>query len=124
MDRMHVFTKLAVFILVVTICSAATETSKILVLGGNGMLGSATVRSLLNQTAVNYDITIVNRGNWYWDTEKIIKPYVKHVACERGDNFREDCTQLHDVTFDTIIDFSTYDPLDMEVGLSTLCVRI
>ena len=105
---------LAVLTIVIANSTGGTV-SKVFVLGGNGLLGSATIRSLLNISMVKYEITILNRGNWYWDTEKIIKPYVTHIECTRGDGFRESCTQLHGATFDTIIDFSSYDPLDVEV---------
>lgn len=87
----------------------------ILMLGGNGMLGSATVQSILGQLDVN--LTLLSRGNWYWDTEDLIKPYVTHVKCYRGEGFQDECAiAFNGVVYDTIIDFSSYDPLDVEVN--------
>ncbi|XP_065653466.1 uncharacterized protein LOC136080580 [Hydra vulgaris] len=89
-------------------------TSNILILGGNGMLGSATVHSLLKYPG-QYNITIVNRGNWYWDTESTVKPFVKHFECTRGDGFREECAIIANIdSYDVVIDFSAYNPLDIE----------
>ncbi|XP_057306164.1 uncharacterized protein LOC130644534 [Hydractinia symbiolongicarpus] len=87
----------------------------VLLLGGNGLLGSAVTQMLLRVKDVKYNITILNRGNWYWDTENIIKPFVNHIKCSREDGFREMCTQLADNTkYDSVVDFSAYDPLDIE----------
>ena len=87
----------------------------ILMLGGNGMLGSATVQSILGQ--LDFNLTLLSRGNWYWDTEDLIKPYVTHVKCYRGEGFQDECAiAFNGVVYDTIIDFSSYDPLDVEVN--------
>ena len=59
---------------------AQGTTRKILVFGGNGLLGSSTVEKLL---AHGDDVTIVNRGNWYWDSKDRIKPRVHVVHCDR-----------------------------------------
>ena len=48
----------------------------ILVFGGNGFIGAATVTRLLN---AGHSVTLVNRGNWYWDSETLIKPFVRHL---------------------------------------------
>lgn len=88
----------------------------ILMLGGNGMLGSATVQSILGQLG-DVNLTLLSRGNWYWDTEDLIKPYVTHVKCYRGEGFQDECAiAFSGVVYDTIIDFSSYDPLDVEVN--------
>lgn len=91
----------------------------ILVLGGDGMLGSATVKHFIegNKREQRYNLTLLNRGNWYWDTEETIKPLVHHFQCTRGDGFRENCQKLYDgVVYDVVVDFSCYHPLDMEVS--------
>jgi len=86
------------------------------------MMGSATTRLFMEEVS-NFNITVVNRGNWYWDTEEDIKPFVHHYKCTRGDGFRELCPQLNDGLFyDTIIDFSCYHPLDIEVFIIYMCV--
>jgi len=88
----------------------------ILLLGGNGLLGSAAVEALLKANTDNqYNITKLNRGNWYWDTEVTVKPFVHHIQCERGDEFQDDClVKDNGVYYEAIIDFSCYHPLDME----------
>ena len=60
---------------------------KILVFGGNGFIESETVRRLRFSTEEISLITIVNRGNWYFDSEERIKPYVSaHFKCNRDRN--------------------------------------
>ena len=96
-----------------------SSSANILILGGNGMLGSATVHSLLKDDE-HHNIVIVNRGNWYWDTASTVKPFVKHFECTRGDGFREECADLANIDgfYDVIVDFSAYNPLDIEVYFS------
>ncbi|XP_041359401.1 uncharacterized protein LOC121375811 [Gigantopelta aegis] len=66
-------------------CKPNTVDSKvskeIVIFGGNGFIGSATVEELLKR---GHTLTLINRGNWYWDSEQTIKPRVQHVTCDRG----------------------------------------
>ena len=82
---------------------------QILVLGGNGFMGSSTVSRLIG---LKEDIFIVNRGNWYWDSESRILPHVKHILCDRHERIKDKCRELTeliaDKTFDYVIDFSSY----------------
>ena len=98
--------------------TTTTPTTKLLLLGGNGLLGSAAVSAILNSAGSSgFEVTLLSRGNWYWDTEKLIKPFVHHIKCTRGEGFRESCTRLQmGQVYDTIVDFSSYDPLDVEVS--------
>ena len=108
---------LSVCCLITTRIHAESKISNILLLGGNGLLGSATVKKLLLFESTKYKITVLNRGNWYWDTDVTVKPYVKHIRCDRGDGFRESCPRLGDGTmYDAVVDFSGYHPLDVEVS--------
>lgn len=73
------------------------------------MLGSETVARLKLR---GHDITILHRGNWYWDSWTRIKPWVDFVRCDR-DRFNECADELADIAkvkgvFDAVIDFSGY----------------
>ncbi len=74
--------------------------------GGNGFLGSATVERLIE---TGNDVTVVNRGNLYWDVKERIFPKVRSIICDREQNFSS-CSDLasfvDSVTlFDVVIDF-------------------
>ncbi|XP_014673838.1 PREDICTED: uncharacterized protein LOC106814077 isoform X2 [Priapulus caudatus] len=89
---------------------AAKPPQNVLVFGGNGLMGSATVTAL-RRYAPDANIFIVNRGNWYWDTSEIVKPYVTHVRCDRQSLV--DCAAMRkheNVLFDLVVDFSGYRP--------------
>lgn len=101
--------------------SSAQHTNKYLVFGGNGFIGSELVTLLRLRKS---DVTIVNRGNWYWDSEIRIKPYVKHVRCDRYSI--KSCSELIEVIedkdyFDVVYDFSSYIPNHLQVG-TDLCI--
>ena len=53
---------------------------KILLLGGNGMLGGETAVKLLE---AGHQVHVLNRGNWYHDSTIRIKPFVRHIKCDR-----------------------------------------
>lgn len=94
---------------------------KILVLGGDGMLGSETVARLKLR---GHDITILHRGTWYWDSALRIKPWVNFVQCDRED-FDVCADKLGDITrekgmFDAVIDFSGYKPSHIKVNRGPL----
>ncbi|KAJ7389859.1 hypothetical protein OS493_028828 [Desmophyllum pertusum] len=73
---------------------------KILVFGGNGFIGSETVRRLLDKED---EITIVNRGNWYFDSEERIKPFVSaHFRCDRDKLLKIECEELSTSGTDSI----------------------
>lgn len=102
---------LAVLCFSFSFLSIVQARKRILVLGGDGMLGSETVARLKLR---GHDITVLHRGNWYWDSSTRIKPWVNFVRCDR-DSFNECVVQLVDITkekglFDAVIDFSGYKP--------------
>ena len=84
---------------------------RVLVFGGNGFLGGATVERML--AAGHYQVVTVNRGNWYWDSAFVVKPHVTQVTCDRLYPL-ERCEQLvnmvKDEGFDVVVDFSAYHP--------------
>lgn len=97
--------------------SMAQHRKKVLVLGGDGMLGSETVARLKLK---GHDITILHRGSWYWDSSLRIKPWVNFVQCDR-DRFNECADKLGEITrekgmFDAVIDFSGYKPSHVKVN--------
>lgn len=98
--------------------SRAQNRKRMLVLGGDGMLGSETVARLKLR---GHDITILHRGKWYWDSSIRIKPWVNFVQCDR-DRFNMCADQLGDITrekgmFDAVIDFSGYRPSQIKVNM-------
>ena len=72
----------------------------------------------------SYDITLVSRGNWHYDSNLRIKPYVKPLICDRNNvpqcencsiNALRHCQDLVETvnntdTFDIVLDFSAYQP--------------
>jgi len=63
---------------------------RVLVFGGNGFLGASSVERLLQR---GHRVAIVNRGNWYWDTETRILPHVQAISCDRN-NGVQSCQEL------------------------------
>ncbi|XP_076102498.1 uncharacterized protein LOC143071799 [Mytilus galloprovincialis] len=84
----------------------------ILVFGGNRFIGAETVERILSES---HQVTLVNRGNWYWDSGIKIKPFVQHITCDRAQPLK-DCNLLQSfllesgesLYFDFVIDFSGY----------------
>ncbi|KAL3878315.1 hypothetical protein ACJMK2_030678 [Sinanodonta woodiana] len=99
----------------------------ILIFGGNGFMGSATVEKLLRN---NYNVVIVNRGNWYWDSATTVKPFVKQLKCDRMQSLQR-CSDLQNfvweeesIKFDAIIDFSAYQGFQITDAFDMLGSRI
>lgn len=86
------------------------KSRRVLVFGGNGFLGSATVERLVE---AGDDVTMVNRGNSYWDAKERIFPKVRSIVCDREQNISScgDLTSFVDniSLFDVVIDFSARD---------------
>ena len=99
------------------------KAKRILVFGGNGFIGSETVRKLLDG---GDSVTIVNRGNWYFDSEERIKPFVSdHLKCDREQVLRLECPQLlHSGDYDAVIDFSSYNSNQVEQAIDVLQGRV
>lgn len=55
---------------------------QILSFGGNGMIGASVLTKLIEKD--EYDITLVSRGSWPFDTDQLIKPHVNFIRCDRG----------------------------------------
>ena len=93
----------------------------ILVFGGNGFIGASTVEKLLR---ANYTVVTVNRGNWYWDSNIRVMPYVKNLKCDRMQSLQK-CTALQmylwdtetPTYFDAVIDFSAYHAFEISETL-------
>jgi nucleoside-diphosphate-sugar epimerase len=66
---------------------------RVLVFGGNGFIGAETVELLVQ---LGDDVTIVNRGNWYWDSKLRIAPRVDVISCDRKNGVKscDDLVQL------------------------------
>ena len=102
---------------------AKSSGRKILVFGGNGFIGSETVRRLLDK---GDEITIVNRGNWYFDSSERIKPFVKaHFLCDRDKLLKVDCEELlTSGYYDAVIDFSSYNARQIKQVVDILHGRV
>lgn len=95
----------------------ADDVKRVLVFGGNGLIGAASVNKLLEY---GHDLTLVTRGNWYWDTDDNIKPRVKHLKCDRMKSLK-DCWSAEQYDFyDAIVDFSGFDPYMIKDTLKLL----
>ena len=100
----------------------------VIVFGGNGFLGAATVDKLLRE---DFYVVIINRGTWYWDSETRIKPYVTHLKCDRMDSL-QNCNELQYFIwsenspsyFDYVIDFSGYNAFQVADALTILRGKI
>ena len=94
--------------------STHNSTHHILILGGNGFIGSSLVSKLLqNET---YNVTILNRGRPYFDSKSRIDPHVhRHMVCDRSDI--HNCTELVNSTqyYDAVVDCSSYYMEDTQV---------
>jgi len=109
-------------------CAATTiTTKKVLSFGGNGFIGSETLNHLLNeQNSVNYSVTLVSRGNWYYDSETRIKPKLANAfICDREDSDLEYCEELIKYVketgfIDIVLDFSAYKSEVLEATLELL----
>ncbi|GFR73087.1 Udp-glucose 4-epimerase [Elysia marginata] len=98
---------------------------KILIFGGNGFMGTRTSELLID---AGHDLTLVNRGNWYWDSAFTVKPYTRHITCDRAQAI-EKCLKLEEFLnnsegLDAVIDFSAYHPQYMEDALSLLTGKV
>ena len=103
--------------LATTSVAQASYQQRILVLGGDGMLGSETVARLKLR---GHHITVLHRGTWYWDSALRIKPWANFVQCDR-ENFDDCADKLGDITrekgiFDAVMDFSGYKPGHIKVN--------
>lgn len=100
------------------------ETSrKVLVFGGNGFIGSEAVSRLLKR---GDEITMVNRGNWYFDSEERIKPFVSaHFKCNRDKLLEVECEELSaSGYYDAVIDFSSYNARQIKQVVEILRGRV
>ncbi|RUS88259.1 hypothetical protein EGW08_003961 [Elysia chlorotica] len=94
---------------------------KILIYGGNGFMGTRTSELLIE---AGHELTLVNRGNWYWDSAFTVKPHARHITCDRFLPI-EKCSKLKEFIsssegLDVVIDFSGYHPDFVENSLSLL----
>lgn len=99
----------------------ASERFNILVFGGNGFIGSETIERILSG---NHEVTIINRGNWRWDTALTVKPFVRHIICDRTVMLKH-CSDLQSRKsengrfYDFIIDFSSFDAQQLADAVTT-----
>ena len=89
---------------------------RILSFGGNGMIGSEVLHQLLHDdTSQEYDVVLVSRGSWPFDSEERIAPNVQSaLVCDRKDgisNCPELMTEVQSAEeYYAVLDFSAYRP--------------
>ncbi|XP_052792287.1 uncharacterized protein LOC128226451 [Mya arenaria] len=105
-----------------------SDVKTILVFGGNGMLGASTVERLIQE---NHTLVLVNRGNWYWDTGKSVRPHVRHLQCDRMQSLQRCAGLQHFIwsldsppMFDAVIDFSAYHAFEISEALNMMNGKI
>lgn len=86
------------------------------------MIGSATLLRLMEDGA--YDITLVSRGTWPFDTASLIQPHVNTIVCDR-ENPLTSCSDLMEVIHSTdefyaVLDFSGFEPDWVQDAVDTL----
>ncbi|KAK3751555.1 hypothetical protein QZH41_006079 [Actinostola sp. cb2023] len=73
-----------------------------------------------------YDITLVNRGNWYFDSKERIKRSINHhFICDRDKALKLECSELiKSGHYDIVIDFSSYTARQIQQVVSILKNRV
>ncbi|KAI8511206.1 hypothetical protein Bbelb_103060 [Branchiostoma belcheri] len=105
----------------------ASRPRPVLVLGGTGFVGGTAVRLLIKSG--EFDVTVVTRGNWPWDSKALIQPHVRHVVCDRTFAFGlSECPALtlilRNTTFEAVLDFNTFSGEQMLDSVSVVKNRV
>ena len=124
-NRMLIFLIFYFLVHASTTCSQ-NEKRRVLILGGNGFLGSHLVRILSEDENQNYDITALNRGNVYFNSDKESLSYVDRIlTCDRNTLLRRTCPGLVGKSkYDAVIDFSSYTGQQIEQVIDILKGRV
>jgi nucleoside-diphosphate-sugar epimerase len=98
---------------------------QILVFGGNGFLGASTVHRLIQ---LGDHVTLVNRGNWYWDSKDRVGSSVQTISCDRKNGIAS-CSDLIQLInsvekFDAVVDFSAYGSQETLDATSLLRTKV
>ena len=125
--KLKLFTLAAsVFLAVGLLPQVAQSVKQILSFGGNGMIGSEVLTRLIAEDE-EYNITLVSRGSWHFDSGVRVMPYVNAIVCDRNRDapcagltdcdintihYCEDLWRLINETehFHAVLDFSGYEP--------------
>ena len=81
---------------------------KALIFGGNGFLGSEAADQLIKS---GYNVSMVTRGNGYWDSKERIFSKVTHIKCDRNEGLNR-CEGFQklilddDIRFDAVVDLT------------------
>ena len=129
-QALAIWLKMSVFYLLILLCTNAmylplttkstahatatpNSTHQILILGGNGFMGSSLVVKLLS--IERYSVTTLNRGRYYFDSRSRIDPHVQRIICDRSDIYK--CTELVNSTqyYEAVVDYSSFYMEDIQV---------
>lgn len=102
------------------------QKQRILIFGGNGFLGSHLVRKLSESKDQSYHITVLNRGNVYFNSDKESLSYAdKILTCDRNTLLRRTCPGLVGKSkYDAVVDFSSYTGQQIEQVIDILKGRV
>lgn len=86
------------------------------------MIGTATLSRLIDDGS--YDIYLVSRGTWPFDSSEVIQPFVHSIICDRSNDL-SNCDDLMKVVQDTdafyaVLDFSGFEPKWIEDAIQVL----
>ncbi|XP_065667099.1 uncharacterized protein LOC105847697 [Hydra vulgaris] len=95
----------------------------VLILGGNGFIGSHVVENFKN---LDYNVTLINRGNVYFDTKKRMEINAfRTFTCDRNTLLKKSChSLLTDDFYDFVLDFSSYQKQHIEQTIDILKSRV
>lgn len=84
----------------------------ILILGGTGFLGSDFVKELIKTS--NHNITLMCRGNNYFNSKNDILPHVNTIICDSNTLLIKTCPELQtDTIYDFVIDYSSFQAIQI-----------
>ncbi|XP_062502072.1 uncharacterized protein LOC134179187 [Corticium candelabrum] len=114
----------SIVVLIVFLPACIAAVTNVLVLGGNGFIGSETVHQLLESEGDKVRLTLLNRGNSYWDSSSRITPRINPIYCSR--NSITQCDELISSKkfYDFVLDFSSYVPRNMAEIIDILTDRV
>jgi len=126
---------LKVSVLLLTWAPSPALSWRVLVLGGTGFRGHPTTERLVQE---GHNVTVLSRGNRYWDIMERLKNKVTHWSCNRTlaldyggapqptSSGLVNCTPLAQerATFDAVVDFSSSTLNELKQVLTLLHGRI
>ena len=108
----------------VCLSACTNAVTNVLVLGGNGFIGSETVHHLLESEGSNMRLTLLNRGTRYWDYASRIAARVNSFHCDRNEIRKCNQLTLSDEFYDFVLDFTSYRQRNIAEIIDILTNRV